>query len=84
MATITHLRGSDRSIRADRRTPVGLVASLLIALAIVIGAPLVGLAIAAVFCGGMVLAELEHRTLRPGEFVAIAGLHALAVVLLSF
>ncbi len=84
MATIIHLRESERSTGADTRTPTGLVGALLVALAVVLGTPLTGIAMAAVFCGGMVLADLERRTLRPGEFAAIAGLHAVAVVLLSF
>ncbi len=84
MATITELRATERSSGSEARTPAALVGALLIALAVVLGAPIVGVAIAGVFCVGMMLAELEHRTLRPGEFAAIAELHALAVVLLSF
>ena len=84
MATIIQLRGSERFTGADTRTPTGLVGALLVALAAVLGATMIGVAIAVVFCGGMVLADLERRTLRPGEFAAIAGLHAVAVVLLAF
>lgn len=85
MATIIQLRGTEPSTTGgDQRTLTLLVGSLLVALAVVLEAPLIGLAVGALFCAGMALARLEQRALRPSEFVAISALHTLAVVLLGF
>ena len=85
MATIIQFRDHRDSTVDDRdRTPTWLVGSFLMALAVVLGAPLIGLAVAALFVGGMAVSWWEERSLRPGEFAAIASLHAIAVVLLSF
>jgi hypothetical protein len=85
MATIVQLR--------DHRSPVATrdsgqmagwgVVSLLIALAVVLGAPVVGFIVAGLFGTGMVLTRLGQRQLRQGEFVVISALHVAAVLLLS-
>lgn len=85
VATIIHLGDSKHSTDAGRddQTLSWLVVSLLLALAVVLRAPVVGLAIAGLFVTGVLLTRVERRPLRPVEFVAIATLHAGAVVLLA-
>jgi hypothetical protein len=85
VATIIHLGNSNPSSDAGRDDPTlsWLVGSLLLALAVVLREPVVGLAVAGLFVTGVLLARVERRPLRPVEFVAIATLHAAAVVLLA-
>lgn len=86
MATIIHLRDSKHAseTHADHRTPTLLVGTLLLALAIVLGAPTIGFAVAGLFGAGMLLAHVERRFLGPAEFALISALHTVAVVLLAF
>lgn len=63
--------------------PTWLVGSFLVALAVVLQAPLIGLAVAVLFVGGMATTWWEGRTLGPGEFAFIAAVHTVAVVLLT-
>lgn len=85
VATIIHLGGARRSIDTvhDERVRSWLVATMLVALAVVLGAPPVGFGVAGIFAVGMILAQVERRSLRPVEFVVIASLHAAAVLLLA-
>jgi len=85
MTTITELyatRDHGALTRPDWKATM-LTAALIIALAIVVGTPIVGVVLASVFGFGIWIAALEHRVLRPAEFAAVGALHAIAVVLLA-
>lgn len=60
-----------------------LTSAIIIALAIVVGTPIVGLILASLFSFGIWIAALERRVLRPAEFAAVGAVHAIAVVLLA-
>lgn len=86
MATIIHLRdyGQPSTTKREERTLTLLVGSMLVALSAISGAPAIGLAVAGLFCCGMLLARVEGRLVSPSEYTAIAMLHALAVIVLTF
>lgn len=85
MATITELHGTRIRWAVARQDWVatGLTAALILALAIVVGTPAIGVTIASLFVAGMGIAAIAQRVLLPSEFAFVGTLHAAAVVLLA-
>lgn len=85
MAAITELHAAHTRGAPTRQdwTATTLTAALIVAIAVAVGTPIVGLALASLFSLGMWIAASQQRVLLPAEFAAVGVVHAIAVALLA-